>query len=113
DVVTRVHGMLEEVIARHQQRAGEIVRERDAAEAYRLRRREIFLRARDHGIDRVRAVEQAELMRDLELPAPRREYLGEIQRARFRIVAADETAVAHHRHEHDANAVARVEVADE
>ena len=56
------------------------------------------------------AFDEPELMRDLELPAPRRQHLGEMERARLGIVAADESAVAADGHEHDLDAMPVAEV---
>ena len=51
DVVPHVFGHAEEVVVRHEQRAGEVVGQRDAAELHRLRRVEVLLRALDDGVD--------------------------------------------------------------
>ena len=67
----------------------------------------------DHALDRVLRVEQSDLVRDLEIAAPRREDFGDREHAAVGIELSNDAAVAADRREHDFDSVLVAKKADQ
>ena len=67
----------------------------------------------NHALDRVLRVDQSDLVRNLEVAAPRREDFGDGEHAAVGVELANDAAVAAERREHDLDSVFVAKIADQ